>query len=37
MSVISIDLRDIALESDLLPTDSTASIRIRARPVVARG
>ncbi len=36
MSVISIDLRDIALESDLLPADSTASIRIRARPA-ARG
>ena len=32
MSVIPIDLRDIALESDLLPEDSTASIRIRARP-----
>ena len=32
MSVIPVDLRDIALESDLLPNDSTASIRIRARP-----
>ena len=32
MSVIPVDLRDIALESDLLPDDSPASIRIRARP-----
>jgi serine/threonine protein kinase len=32
MSVIPIDPREIALESDLLPEDSTASIRIRARP-----
>src|SRR6516165_8456622 len=31
MSVIPIDLSDIALESDLLPGDSPASIRIRAR------
>jgi serine/threonine protein kinase len=37
MSVISIDLRDIALESDLLPADSTASIRIRARPASRGG
>src|SRR5215831_14411700 len=36
MSVIPIDLSDIALESDLLPGDSPASIRIRARPS-ARG
>src|SRR5262249_55482186 len=35
-SVIPIDLSDIALESDLLPGDSPASIRIRARPA-ARG
>jgi serine/threonine protein kinase len=36
MSVIPIDLSDIALESDLLPGDSPASVRIRARPS-ARG
>ena len=36
MSVIPIDLSDFALESDLLPGDSPASIRIRARPS-ARG
>src|SRR5438105_2922060 len=36
MSLIPIDLRDIALESDLLPADSPASIRIRAQPS-ARG
>ena len=36
MIVIPIDLSDIALESDLLPGDSPASIRIRARPS-ARG
>jgi serine/threonine protein kinase len=32
MSLIPLDLRDIALESDLLPGDSPATIRIRARP-----
>jgi serine/threonine protein kinase len=37
MSVIPIDLSDIALESDLLPGDSPASIRIRARPFAQGG